>query len=52
MPTEPDSLSTHDAETDPRNDDLQLYVNGRIVHRSQAVVSVYDAGFMLGDGVW
>lgn len=52
MPTPPVRPSTHDAEADPRNDDLQLYVNGKIVHRSQAVVSVYDAGFMLGDGVW
>lgn len=52
MPTEPGDRSTHDAEADPRNDDLRLWVNGRIVHRSEAVVSVYDAGFMLGDGVW
>ncbi len=52
MPTDPSQRSTHDAEADPRNDDLRLYVNGRIVHRSEAVVSVYDAGFMLGDGVW
>lgn len=52
MSMTPDSRSTHDAEADPRNDDLKLYVNGRIVPRSEAVVSVYDAGFMLGDGVW
>lgn len=52
MPTEARRASTHDAEADPRNDDLRLYVDGRIVHRSEAVVSVYDAGFMLGDGVW
>jgi len=44
--------STHDAETDARNADLKIYVNGRIVHRSEAVVSVYDSGFLLGDGVW
>ena len=44
--------STHDADTDPRNDSLLIYVNGRIVPRAEAVVSVYDAGFMLGDGVW
>ena len=46
------STSTHDADRDSRNDDLKIYVNGQIVHRSQAVVSVYDSGFMLGDGVW
>ncbi len=44
--------STHDAEADERNDRLLLYVNGRIVPKAEAVVSVYDAGFMLGDGVW
>lgn len=37
---------------DPRNRDNQVYVNGRLVHRDQAVVSVYDSGFMMGDGVW
>jgi branched-chain amino acid aminotransferase len=44
--------STHAAELDTRNDDLKVYVNGNIVDRSQATVSVYDAGFMLGDGIW
>ncbi|MEM6988208.1 MAG: aminotransferase class IV [Pseudomonadota bacterium] len=44
--------STHDAEHDPRNDHLQVFVNGAIKPREQALVSVYDAGFMLGDGVW
>lgn len=46
------SHSTHDADKDTRNDDLKIYVNGKIVHRSEAMVSVYDSGFMLGDGVW
>jgi branched-chain amino acid aminotransferase len=46
-----DSFS-HAAEEDARNEDLMLWLNGRIVPRAQAVVSVYDAGFMLGDGVW
>lgn len=50
--TDSNDFSTHDAEADPRNDDLMIYVNGRILHRADAVVSVYDAGFMLGDGVW
>jgi len=45
-------ISTHDAEADPRNADLKIYVNGDIVPRDQAVVSVYDSGFLLGDGVW
>ncbi len=44
--------STHAAEHDQRNDHLLIYVNGEIVPRDKAKVSVYDAGFMLGDGVW
>ena len=37
---------------DPRNDSVLIYVNGRLVPRNQAVVSVFDSGFVLGDGVW
>ncbi|MEI4484877.1 aminotransferase class IV [Frigidibacter sp. MR17.14] len=37
---------------DPRNDDVLVYVNGDYVHRDKATVSVFDAGFVLGDGVW
>ena len=44
--------TTHDAEDDPRNRDILIYVNGALKHRSEAVVSVYDSGFMLGDGMW
>lgn len=44
--------TTHDAEDDVRNRDIKIYVNGKIVHRNDAKVSVYDAGFMLGDGMW
>jgi len=47
-----DSHSTHDAEEDIRNRDILIYVNGEIVHRDDAKVSVYDSGFMLGDGMW
>ncbi|MDA8747806.1 aminotransferase class IV, partial [Litoreibacter sp.] len=45
-------VSTHDAAQDARNDDILIYVDGDIVHRSDAKVSVYDSGFMLGDGIW
>ncbi|MEO0401780.1 MAG: aminotransferase class IV [Pseudomonadota bacterium] len=45
-------VSTHDADADSRNDDIVIYVDGEIVHRDAAKVSVYDSGFMLGDGVW
>ncbi|GIX14796.1 MAG: aminotransferase class IV [Paracoccaceae bacterium] len=44
--------TTHDAEEDPRNRDILIYVNGQLKHRSEATVSVYDSGFMLGDGMW
>lgn len=37
---------------DPRNESLLVSVNGRLVPREEAVVSVFDAGFVLGDGVW
>ncbi len=46
------SHTTHDAEQDARNLDIKIYVNGDIVHRNEAKVSVYDSGFMLGDGMW
>ncbi|MEQ8355416.1 MAG: D-amino acid aminotransferase [Kiloniellaceae bacterium] len=45
-------VSTHDAQPDSRNEDLKIYINGEIFPRSDAKVSVYDSGFMLGDGVW
>lgn len=44
--------TAHDSEQDSRNDHLLIYVNGEIVPKDQAVVSVYDSGFMLGDGMW
>jgi branched-chain amino acid aminotransferase len=43
---------THDFEDDPRNDRILVWVNGELVPREQAVVSVFDSGFVLGDGVW
>ncbi|OUS07664.1 aminotransferase class IV [Rhodobacterales bacterium 52_120_T64] len=47
-----DQVTTHQASDDARNADIQIYVNGQIVHRDEAKVSVYDSGFMLGDGIW
>src|SRR4051812_6963645 len=43
---------THDFEDDPRNASIRIWVNGALVPREQAVVSVFDSGFVLGDGVW
>ena len=44
--------TTHDAEEDARNQSILIYVNGELLPRDQAKVSVYDSGFMLGDGMW
>src|ERR1700748_1421740 len=43
---------THDFVDDPRNADVLIYLNGALVPRADAKVSVFDAGFVLGDGVW
>ena len=43
---------THQAEEDARNQDILIWVNGMLKPRAEALVSVYDSGFMLGDGVW
>jgi branched-chain amino acid aminotransferase len=42
----------HDSASDPRNAHILIGVNGALVPRAEAVVSVFDSGFMLGDGVW
>ncbi len=47
-----DHVTTHQAEEDTRNDRILIYLNGQIVPKAQAMVSVYDSGFMLGDGIW
>lgn len=43
---------THDYAVDPRNETILINVNGSLTPRAEAVVSVFDSGFMLGDGVW
>ncbi|MEZ5094250.1 aminotransferase class IV [Nocardioides sp.] len=43
---------THDFATDPRNDAILVWVNGELLPRDRAVVSVFDSGFVLGDGIW
>ena len=43
---------SQDFAVDPRNADLLIYVSGALVPRAEARVSVFDAGFVLGDGVW
>ena len=43
---------THEYIQDSRNDTILIYINGDIISRSNAKVSVFDSGFLLGDGVW
>ena len=43
---------THDALPDARNENVLIYMNGELVPRSEAKISVFDSGFLVGDGVW
>lgn len=45
-------VSTHASDVDARNEEILIYVDGKLVPKAQAVVSVYDSGFLLGDGIW
>ena len=44
--------STHEYVDDPRNATILISLNGTLVPRAEAMVSVFDSGFILGDGVW
>ena len=43
---------THNAVADKRNDKVLIYVNGDLVPRDQASISVFDSGYLIGDGIW
>ncbi len=43
---------THDYQPDPRNADIKININGELFPRAEAKVSVFDSGYILGDGVW
>jgi branched-chain amino acid aminotransferase len=43
---------THDYVADPRNENILININGELKTRTEATVSVFDSGFILGDGVW
>lgn len=43
---------THEYQDDPRNAEILIYVNGELKPRAEASISVFDSGFVLGDGVW
>ena len=44
--------STHSYAPDERNESILININGDLVPREQATVSVFDSGFILGDGIW
>lgn len=44
--------SIQDFHDDPRNAHILIWVNGQLCPRDRAMVSVFDSGFVLGDGVW
>jgi len=46
------SFGTHAYLPDPRNSEIEININGSLVPRAKAVISVFDSGFMMGDGVW
>jgi branched-chain amino acid aminotransferase len=43
---------THDALSDPRNEAVLIYINGDMYPRDEAKISVFDSGYLIGDGVW
>jgi branched-chain amino acid aminotransferase len=45
-------MSSHSYLSNPKNDDIYININGDLFHRSKAKISVFDSGFLLGDGVW
>jgi branched-chain amino acid aminotransferase len=46
------ATSTHAAVADDRNADVEIYINGEFFHRREAKISVFDSGFLVGDGIW
>jgi branched-chain amino acid aminotransferase len=44
--------NTHKALPDPRNASVQIYINGDFHPRVEARISVFDSGFLVGDGIW
>jgi len=45
-------MSSHSYISNPNNEDIFININGELFHRSKAKISVFDSGFLLGDGVW
>ena len=45
-------MSSHSYISDPKNEDIFININGELYQRNEAKISVFDSGFLLGDGVW
>ena len=45
-------MGTHEYIEDERNNNILIYINGDLAPRAEAKISVFDSGFLLGDGVW
>jgi branched-chain amino acid aminotransferase len=45
-------MSSHSYISNPKNKDIFININGQLFHRNEAKISVFDSGFLLGDGVW
>jgi branched-chain amino acid aminotransferase len=45
-------MSSHSYIKNSKNDNIFININGDLIHRSEAKISVFDSGFLLGDGVW
>lgn len=43
---------THNALDDPRNESIKIYINGELLPRNEAKISVFDSGYLVGDGIW
>ncbi|SDS14391.1 branched-chain amino acid aminotransferase [Nocardioides scoriae] len=52
MTSSPGTTGTQHSSDDPRNASILVWVDGQLLPREKAVVSVFDSGFVLGDGVW
>ncbi len=52
MSSQASNTSSQGYVKDDRNEDVFIYVDGEFFRRNEAKVSVFDAGFVLGDGVW
>ncbi len=43
---------THNAQEDSRNDNILISINDEFFLRNEAKISVFDSGYLVGDGVW